>query len=162
MSFGPIVKTGVGVVVVKNQRVLIGKRKGSHGEGLYAFPGGGFEGYDESMFGCCEREVLEETGITCVARSPDGFRHDLFTTFDILSEDGSKRYVTCYVLADYFSGGKHSEDEKYVQPVEPNKCERWEWVRLDELEELVKNEKQATWIPVVQVVHYLKQIWGIL
>ncbi|MEK6841001.1 MAG: DNA mismatch repair protein MutT, partial [Nanoarchaeota archaeon] len=34
------VKVGVGVMIFKNGKILLSKRKGSHGAGEYAFPGG--------------------------------------------------------------------------------------------------------------------------
>jgi 8-oxo-dGTP diphosphatase len=33
-------KAGVGIMILKDDRVLLGKRRGSHGEGEYEFPGG--------------------------------------------------------------------------------------------------------------------------
>lgn len=53
---------GVGVLVIENGRVLLGKRKGSHGAGTWSAPGGHLE-YGESIENCAEREVLEETGL---------------------------------------------------------------------------------------------------
>lgn len=75
------------------------------------------------------------------------------TTFDILSEDGQKIYVTSYLLADHLQG----------EPVlkEPQKCSGWAWVSLEGLASLVKSEDQRAWIPVQQVIFYLNQIWGI-
>jgi len=55
-------KVGVGILVLKDKKVLLGKRKGSHGEGEYAFPGGHLE-YMESFEDCAKREVTEECGI---------------------------------------------------------------------------------------------------
>ncbi|TSC60080.1 MAG: excinuclease ABC subunit A, partial [Parcubacteria group bacterium Gr01-1014_107] len=46
----------------KDGKVLLGKRKGSHGVGEYAFPGGKLE-YLESFGECARREVREECGI---------------------------------------------------------------------------------------------------
>lgn len=43
-------------------KILIGKRKGSHGVGRYALPGGHLEA-GESWRDCCLRELEEETGI---------------------------------------------------------------------------------------------------
>ena len=53
---------GVGVMILKDEKVLLGKRKGSHGAGEYAFPGGHLE-YLESFSTCAQREVMEECGI---------------------------------------------------------------------------------------------------
>jgi 8-oxo-dGTP diphosphatase len=36
-------KVGVGVMIVKEATVLLGQRKGSHGNGEFAFPGGHLE-----------------------------------------------------------------------------------------------------------------------
>jgi 8-oxo-dGTP diphosphatase len=49
----PIVKAGVGVIIInKENKVLVGKRKGSHGAGLWAFPGGHIEPTDKSLKEC--------------------------------------------------------------------------------------------------------------
>jgi 8-oxo-dGTP diphosphatase len=36
-------KIGIGVMVFKDGKVLMARRKGSHGQGEYAFPGGHLE-----------------------------------------------------------------------------------------------------------------------
>jgi 8-oxo-dGTP diphosphatase len=156
----PVVRAGVGVIVCNNRRVLVGKRKGPHGKGCWAFPGGHIEPTDKSLKQCGEREVFEETGITCHIYNPDRYRQDLFTTFDILSEDGSKIYVTCYLLAEYISGGKYKPGGPpfdQMVPMEPDKCEGWYWKNLIELADLVGANK--TWIPINEVTHYLRKIW---
>jgi len=53
---------GVGVIIVKDNKVLLGKRKNAHGEGDWAFPGGHLE-MNETWEDCVKREVMEETGI---------------------------------------------------------------------------------------------------
>ena len=55
-------KVGVGVIVTKNSRVLLGKRKGAHGEATWCFPGGHLE-FREKLEDCAKRETLEETGV---------------------------------------------------------------------------------------------------
>ncbi len=55
-------KVGVGVMILKEGKVLLGKRKGSHGAGEYSFPGGHLE-YMESFEDCARREIEEECGI---------------------------------------------------------------------------------------------------
>lgn len=154
-----IVKSGVGVILIRHGKVLVGRRKGSHGAGLLSFPGGGIEATDTSLAYRGQKEVEEETGIQCEVFSPDGYREDLFTTFDILSEDGTKIYVTVYLFAHYLSGGE-SEDGIIVKPTEPDKCEYWQWVTLPELIELIKDDKEKAWIPIRQVEYYLKQLWN--
>ena len=48
---------GVAVIVIKENRVLLGKRKNSHDSGTWAFPGGHLE-FKESIKDCARREVL--------------------------------------------------------------------------------------------------------
>ena len=102
---------GVGVMIVKGDRALLGKRKNAHGAGTWAFPGGHLE-YRESIEACARREVHEECGLEIESIRPLGFTNDLF-------DEGGKHYVTLFVRADYRSG----------QPVvrEPDQCELWIW-----------------------------------
>src|SRR4051812_30668007 len=55
-------RVGIGVLVMKDGRLLLGKRKGSHGAGEYASPGGHLE-HLESFADAAAREVHEETGL---------------------------------------------------------------------------------------------------
>lgn len=61
-------RVGISVLVVRPWgprsygKLLLGKRKGSHGAGEYATPGGHLE-HLESFQTCAAREVLEETGL---------------------------------------------------------------------------------------------------
>ncbi|KAK0545689.1 hypothetical protein OC844_007323 [Tilletia horrida] len=58
-----IPRVGLAVFVLNTHgHVLIGKRKGAHGAGTLALPGGHLE-LHESFEDCAVREVLEETGI---------------------------------------------------------------------------------------------------
>jgi len=56
-----IPRIGIGVMIFKERKVLFGKRKSSHGEGEYAFPGGHLD-YMERIEDCAKRETFEETG----------------------------------------------------------------------------------------------------
>ena len=108
---------GVAVVVIKNDRVLLGLRKSSHGSGLWSFPGGHLE-FGESVEECAKREVFEETGLLVTNVRYGPFTNDFF-------RDEQKHYVTLFTLADY-SGG--------VEEVrEPEKNDCWSWYRWDEL-----------------------------
>ncbi len=57
-------KVGVGVIVVKEGKVLLLQRKNSHGSGTWCFPGGHLE-YGESLEECAKREVLENNIPNC-------------------------------------------------------------------------------------------------
>ena len=87
----PQPRVGVGVIVWRGGRVLLGQRKGAHGAGTWALPGGHLE-FGETVEHCAQREVREETGleITVVARGP--YTNDVFA-------DVGKHYVTVFVIA---------------------------------------------------------------
>ena len=55
-------QVGVGVVFVRDGRVLLARRQGSHGEGEWASAGGHLE-LGESLEECARREALEELGL---------------------------------------------------------------------------------------------------
>lgn len=109
-------KVGIGVMILKEGRVLLGKRKGSHGEGAYAFPGGHLE-YGEGFEACARREVLEECGLEI-----DNVRFLLVAN---VTDYMPKHYVHLTLLADWKSG----------EPVlkEPEKSEGWDWYALGAL-----------------------------
>jgi 8-oxo-dGTP diphosphatase len=153
------VKAGVAVVILWTNRVLIGRRKGSHGAGLWALPGGSLEPGDLSMKARGELEVLEECRMTVNVIAPDGIRDDLFTTFDILNDDGTCVYLTAYLLAEYMHGGTFVSQFE-VLAAEPEKCEGWRWVTLPELIELVQAEQGKGWIPLDKIVPYLTVLMG--
>lgn len=110
-------KVGVGVIVVRDGKVLFGKRKGSHGEGTWSFPGGHLE-FGEDVAVCARREVEEETGIVIT-----NIRNAVFTN-DVFEKEG-KHYVTLFVVAHHTSG------EPIIK--EPDTCEQWEWFSWDAL-----------------------------
>ena len=112
----PKPKVGVGVMILKGGKVLFGKRKGSHGEGEYAFPGGHLE-YLESFEECAEREVSEECGIKI-----ENIRFQFLAN---VTKYAPKHYVHVGLLADWNSG----------MPVvlEPDRSEQWNWYDIDKL-----------------------------
>ena len=112
-------KIGVGVIVIKENKVLLGKRKGSHGEGSWCFPGGHLE-FNESLENCAKREVLEETGIEIKNIRFETITNDIF-------KDEEKHYITIFMLSEYDSGE--------VKVMEPEKCEKWDWFEWNNLPE---------------------------
>ena len=110
-------RVGIGVIVIKDNKVLVGKRKGDHGEGTWSFPGGHLE-FNEELEDCARREVLEETGIQI-----KNIRLGTFTN-DIHKDEG-RHYVTLFLVSDYDSG------EPKV--MEPDRCEIWGWFEWDNL-----------------------------
>ena len=55
-------KVGVGVIIVKEGKILLGERKNAHGEGTWCPPSGHLE-LGESYEECAKRETFEETGL---------------------------------------------------------------------------------------------------
>jgi 8-oxo-dGTP diphosphatase len=110
-------KIGVGVIVIKDSKVLLGKRKNVHGEGSWSFPGGHLE-FNEEIEDCAIREVLEETGISIKNIRKITFTNNIF-------KKEAKHYVTLYVKAEYAVGS--------VKAMEPEKCEKWDWFEWNNL-----------------------------
>lgn len=97
-------RVGVGVIIVNDNKVLLLKRKGSHGEGSWAFIGGHLE-FGETLESCAKREVKEEVGIRIKNLKPVGFTNDLFPK-------ENKHYVTLFVRAEPIGEPKNMEPEK--------------------------------------------------
>lgn len=110
-------RVGVGVLVVRGDHFLLGKRCGAHMNGFYAAPGGHLE-TGETFVTCAIREVEEETGL----RVSD---------------------VRFLMIGNYILGTKHYADIDMVaislegEPVtrEPEKCEEWQWFHKNNLPE---------------------------
>lgn len=111
------VRVGVGVWVIKGDQVLMGQRRGAHGAGTWAPPGGHIEAW-ESAAETAVREVEEETGLVIKSPRIVGLTEDMF------AEEG-KHYVTLWLVAHWISG----------EPVirEPTKCSQLCWADLDDL-----------------------------
>jgi 8-oxo-dGTP diphosphatase len=111
----PVPVGGVGVIVVRGDAVLFGKRRGARGAGTWSFPGGHIDN-GESPEECALRELEEETGLRGIHPQRVG------QTDDVL-EEGS-RYRTVFVRVDSNRG------EPDV--LEPDTCERWNWFAWDD------------------------------
>lgn len=103
-------RVGLGVMLFKDGKVLLGKRKSAHASGEYCFPGGHLE-YGETFEECCRREVREETGIEI-----ENIRFLFLGNTKLYMP---RHYVQISFLADWKSG------EPRV--LEPEKCESWGW-----------------------------------
>jgi 8-oxo-dGTP diphosphatase len=110
------VRVGVGVMVMKDGKVLLGRRRGSHGAGEYAWPGGHLE-HGERFAECAAREVAEETGLQIAAIR---FLRVLNTM-----HYAPRHYVDIAVVAEWQSG------EPSIR--EPDKVDGWAWYDLDAL-----------------------------
>jgi len=107
---------GIGVMIMKDGKVLLGKRKGSFGSGEYAFPGGHLE-YMESFLECAKRETREESGIE--------IKNVQFKYLGNLKEYTPKHFIHVGIIADWESGEPNI--------MEPYKCDGWGWYDLNNL-----------------------------
>ena len=89
-----IPKVGLGVCIVKDNTVLLGKRKNAHGEGSWCFPGGHLE-FGESYEECARRETFEEVGLSIKNLQLVTATNDIFPRED-------KHYVTIYIFLKVF------------------------------------------------------------
>ncbi len=111
-------KVGVGVMIFKDGKVLLTRRKGSHGEGEYSFPGGHLE-YLESFEDCAIRETKEECGLE--------IQNIRFLYLTNVQKYAPKHYVHIGFVADWKSGEP--------QILESDKAEEWRWYDMNEIPE---------------------------
>lgn len=85
-------RVGIGVWIIHEGRILLGLRKGKHGGGCWAPPGGHLE-FGETPESCAAHEALEECGI-----APTNIRFHTLTN-DVFHDRGV-HYVTLHMLAE--------------------------------------------------------------
>ena len=107
----PVPRIGVGVLLVRDGRVLLGLRLGSHGAGTWALPGGHLE-FGESVAACARREVQEETGLLIERVQPAPYIESVFAA-------EQRHYVTLFVQGFGIAGEPQTR--------EPDKCSGWHW-----------------------------------
>lgn len=104
----------MGVIIVnEDSHILIGKRKGGHAP-YHSIPGGHLEA-GETFEEAAVREIKEETGMTirnprviCITNNLKTYRNE------------GKHYISIALVTDEFEGAPSI--------MEPDKCERWQWV----------------------------------
>lgn len=117
-------RVGVGVIIFRHfheersTKILLGKRKGSHGEGEWAFPGGSME-YGESFKETALRELAEEVGPQFKIDEND-LRVCAVTNLTAYS---GKHYVDIGISTWWLEGDPIT--------MEPDKVEGWEWVGVE-------------------------------
>ncbi len=89
-------RVGVGVIITKNQQVLLLRRRNVHGAGTWSTPGGHLD-FGESPEQCAVREVKEETGLEIDAVA---FRA---ITNDVFAAEG-RHYITIWMEGRYGAG----------------------------------------------------------
>jgi 8-oxo-dGTP diphosphatase len=120
---------GVGIMILKDDKVLLGKRHSNpdkadselHGEGTWTMPGGKLD-FGETLKDAACREVLEETGIK--VKNED--LKNISVTDDILKD---VHFVTIGFLCERFEG-----DPKIM---EPDEIVEWQWFDFNALPEYI-------------------------
>ncbi len=114
----PRPQVGMGVLVLRDGKVLLGRRKGGHGAGYYASPGGHIE-LGESLAEAARREVKEETGLD--------IQDVRFLAVGSYMWGEDRHYIDVDMVCQ----------APYGDPVlmEPHRCEGWAWYDLDDLPE---------------------------
>jgi len=103
-------KIGIGIIVVRDGKILLGERLASHGAGTHGLPGGHLE-FGETFEETAVREVTEETGLKNITIK------GLVSVGNDIGYD--KHYVALGILAE------STEGEPVV--TEPEKCSGWQW-----------------------------------
>jgi len=107
---------GMGVLVMRGNKVLLGMRLGAHGEGYYAAPGGHVE-FGESLAECARREIREECDLEI-----EDIRLLSVGTYMW----GADRH---YVDVDVVCQAPRGEPRN----MEPENCAGWAWYDLETL-----------------------------
>jgi 8-oxo-dGTP diphosphatase len=109
---------GVNAIVVRNNKILLGKRKNVVGDGKWGLPGGHME-HNESIQDAAARELMEETGMTATSWKFLNVMND--------PEAAEKHFIHFSLLAQDTQGEPELK--------EPDVCHGWEWFDLGNLPE---------------------------
>ncbi len=104
-----LVRIGVAVCVLQDNKILLGRRLSKLGNGLWSVSGGHLEPGEE-ILDCARRELHEETGLHATEMHVSHSGHNVI--------DGN-HYLTHYVFVYSFTGTLENR--------EPHKCEGWHW-----------------------------------
>ncbi|XP_076907977.1 nudix hydrolase 1-like [Bidens hawaiensis] len=117
----PAPEVGVAVFILKDNKVLFGRRRSlSIAAHAYALPGGHLE-FGESFEECAAREVKEETGLD-------------IKNIELLTASNNLLSKTVHLVVIYMRAYL-SDLDQIPQNIEPDKCEGWEWYDLNNLPE---------------------------
>lgn len=116
---------GVMVIMVKDNQVLLGKRINSYAEGMFGVSGGRVDD-QESVEVCMRRELKEEVGVEPVE----------FRLTGVVKEWQKTEFFVHFVFVC-------TEWQGEIGVCEPEKCEGWQWFKLDDLPEKIVSGHKA-------------------
>jgi len=109
------VNIGINVFIIRDGKLLLGKRKNVSGEGDWGLPGGHLEP-NEKFKDAAARELMEETGMVAkdfifknIVNLPNNPKHYIQVGFEAVDSSGEPELK------------------------EPDRCEAWEWFELNKL-----------------------------
>lgn len=108
---------GVTILVVRDGKLLLGKRKNVFGDGTWGLPGGHMNNH-ESFRGAGARELEEETGLKASTLEFVGLSN---------TPEGKGHHIQVGFLAENVAGEPELR--------EPEQCEEWQWFNLENLPE---------------------------
>lgn len=108
---------GVQVILLKNNQVLLARRKNVYGEGLYGLPGGHVD-EQETLEQCLIREAKEEVGISPIK----------FKSIGLVKEWQATYFFLHFIFVCTKWRGE-------IANLETEKSENWQWYSLDSLPE---------------------------
>ncbi len=117
MSERRLPKIGVAAIIIRDGKVLMNKRFGSHGSDKWSLVGGHLE-WKESFENAARREVLEEVGLKVISSKMVTVTNDIF-------ESDDRHYITIYMLTEVEPG------EPEIK--EPEHCQELRWASWDDM-----------------------------
>lgn len=116
---------GVGIMILKNNKVLLGRRHGDpkkaqsllHGEGTWTMPGGKLH-FKEHLEDAARREIFEETGLRVNKE-----KLKIINISNDIVEDA--HFITIGFLCQDFKGEP--------EVMEPDEIVEWRWFELNNL-----------------------------
>lgn len=117
MSETAFPRVGVGVICLRQDRLLMVKRVNAHGSGTWSTPGGHLD-FGESPEACALRELMEETSVLGIAPRVITLTNDIFPT-------EGKHYITIWVKVEHASGE--------ASLTAPDESSEVRWIERDKL-----------------------------
>lgn len=126
-------RVGISIMVIRDCKdILLGKRKGAHGAGEWAFPGGKQE-FGESIWDTFRRELAEECGGALKVKD-----ERVLCIGDLTAYKG-KHFLDITIACTYVGGD--------AAVMEEDKCESWEWFPMD-----IKKLPSPRFAPIVDII----------
>ncbi|MEK9703568.1 MAG: NUDIX hydrolase [Deltaproteobacteria bacterium] len=129
---------GVGVVVLKDEDVLLIRRGRPPRLGEWSLPGGA-QSVGETVQETARREVLEETGVSI--QNPE-----FLEVVDSIIKDDDGRVKFHYTLIDYWANWESGT------PQGADDAQHAEWISFDQLEEL------GLWSKTIEVIQKARKL----